>query len=207
MQATLEWSYELLDEQGQRDLASLSVFSGGCTLDAAEAVCDTTVDRLAMLVDHNLIQRTTDGNGSRYTMLETIREYAALQLEAAPDAERLRRRHAEYLLALGDAADAASVGDGREVALQRLSAGARQPPRRVRWGLAADAEIAFGLIWVAGLHRQAPANELRRWVDEALANAAEVAPRRRVRVIHAAAHLANSNHESERALALLRTGA
>ena len=198
MQATLEWSYELLDGQGQRDLAGLSVFSGGFTLDAAEAVCDTTVDRLASLVDHNLIQRTTDGNGSRYTMLETIREYAALQLEAAPDAERLRRRHAEYLLALGDAADTTS-GLEREVLMQRLAPELDNLRAAIRWGLLADAEIAFGLIWVAGVCRQAPASELRRWVDDALANTGEVAPARRVKVIRAAGNLANANQEPERA--------
>ena len=72
-------------------------------------------------------------------MLETIREYAARQLEAAPDAERLRRRHAEYLLVLADAADAASVGAEREVALQRLTPELDNLRAAVQWGLAANA--------------------------------------------------------------------
>ena len=131
-------------------------------------------------------------------MLETIREYAALRLEATPDAEGLRRRHAEYLLALGDAADTTS-GLEREVLMQRLAPELDNLRAAIRWGLAADAEIAFGLIWAAGVCRQAPASELRRWVDEALGNAAEVAPARRVKVIRAAGNLANANQEPERA--------
>jgi tetratricopeptide (TPR) repeat protein len=72
------------------------VFSGGCTLDAAEQVVDASLDSLASLVDKSLIRRT----GDRFWMLETIREFAAELLESFGDAEALRRRHAEYLLAL-----------------------------------------------------------------------------------------------------------
>jgi predicted ATPase/DNA-binding SARP family transcriptional activator len=97
LQATLEWSYDLLDEHERRDFARLAVFAGGCTLEAAEAVCETSLDRLSALVDQHLLRHIVTGNGSRYDMLETIREYALERLdETAPGAYDLRREHAEY---------------------------------------------------------------------------------------------------------------
>src|SRR6266540_813049 len=53
LRATLEWSFDLLDEDEAHDLMRLAVFDGGCTLEAAEAVCETTIDRLSAFVDHN----------------------------------------------------------------------------------------------------------------------------------------------------------
>lgn len=96
LRATLEWSHELLDQAGQQDFAGLAVFAGSFTLEAAEAILDRMHDRLATLLDHNLIQRTTDETGSRYTMLETIREFALERLEKSGRANELRRKHAQY---------------------------------------------------------------------------------------------------------------
>jgi predicted ATPase len=110
LRATLAWSHDLLDEDERRDLRRLSVFSGGCTLEAAEVVCDSSLDTLATLVDHNLLQHTTAPEGSRYTMLETIREYASERLEDSPEAEDVRRRHAKFLVAL---AESANLNPGR----------------------------------------------------------------------------------------------
>ena len=71
---------------------------------AAEAVCGTTLERLSSLVDANLLLHAA-ANGSRYSMLETIREYAAERLDALADVEALRRRHAEYYLELARSAN------------------------------------------------------------------------------------------------------
>jgi predicted ATPase/DNA-binding SARP family transcriptional activator len=103
LRATLEWSYDLLDEDEQRDLRRLAVFTGGCTLDAAEAVCDTTPQRLATLVEHNLLEHHRTPIGARYMMLETIREYALERLEESGEAEEIRRRHATHYV--GDPLD------------------------------------------------------------------------------------------------------
>jgi len=105
LRATLAWSYELLDGREQRDLARLAVFAGGCTLEAAEAVCGTSLDSLAALVNHNILQHTTTAGGSRYAMLETIREYAAERLKEAGEADELGRRHAQYFLAVAESAN------------------------------------------------------------------------------------------------------
>jgi predicted ATPase/DNA-binding SARP family transcriptional activator len=114
LRATLEWSYGLLAEAEGRDLCYLAVFAGGCTLEAAEAVCGTTVERLSSLVDANLLLRAATGKGSRYSMLETIREYAAERLDALADVEALRRRHADYYLELARSANLAGDAHGEQ---------------------------------------------------------------------------------------------
>jgi predicted ATPase/DNA-binding SARP family transcriptional activator len=103
LRATLEWSYALLEAAARRDLRRLSVFEGGWTLDAAERVCGTSVARLTTLVDHNLIRYARTPEGSRYTMLETVREFATERL-SADEADDVRTRHADYFLDLGEQA-------------------------------------------------------------------------------------------------------
>jgi predicted ATPase/DNA-binding SARP family transcriptional activator len=105
LRATLEWSHNLLGEEAQRDLRALSVFAGGCTLEAAESVCGATPDRVAILLDHNLLSRTTTPDGSRYTMLETIREYVLEQMEATPESADIKQRHTEFFLGVAESAN------------------------------------------------------------------------------------------------------
>jgi predicted ATPase/DNA-binding SARP family transcriptional activator len=114
LRATLEWSYDLLADDERSDVRCFAVFAGGCTLEAAEAVCGTTVERLSSLVDANLLLHAATQKGSRYSMLETIREYAAEQLEALADVEALRRRHADYFLDLAQSANLASEARGEQ---------------------------------------------------------------------------------------------
>jgi predicted ATPase len=96
LRATIAWSYELLDAGEQQLFARLAVFRGGCTLDAAEAVCAADLDTLQSLVEKSLLRHTDE----RFWMLETIREYALERLEASGEAENLRRKLAEYFVAL-----------------------------------------------------------------------------------------------------------
>jgi predicted ATPase len=99
LRATIAWSHELLTEKEQRLFARLSVFAGGCTLEAAEAVADADLDTLQSLVDKSLL-RTSE---HRYWMLETIREYAGEQLEVDDgEADELGLRHAGAYLALAE---------------------------------------------------------------------------------------------------------
>jgi predicted ATPase/DNA-binding SARP family transcriptional activator len=102
LRATIEWSYGLLTE-GERALhARLAVFTGGWSLEAAKAVCDADLGDLATLIEKSLVAETERPDGqARFGMLETIREYAAEQLEASGEAETARRRHAEHFLGLG----------------------------------------------------------------------------------------------------------
>jgi len=100
LRATIEWSYDLLNPDEQRQFARLAVYAGGCTLETAEAVLDADLDTVQSLVDKSLVRRT----GERFWMLETIREFATERLEASGDAEEVRRRHAEQFLALAEEA-------------------------------------------------------------------------------------------------------
>jgi predicted ATPase/class 3 adenylate cyclase len=86
LEATIAWSYNLLGPHEQRLFARLGVFAGGWTIDAAEAICDATVDGLAGLVDASLVRRL-DG---RFAMLETIREFATDRLGESADRESMR---------------------------------------------------------------------------------------------------------------------
>jgi predicted ATPase len=101
MRATVDWSYELLVPEEQELFVRLAVFSGGCALDAAEAVCDANLDTLQSLVAKSLVTRVDE----RFAMLETIREYALGRPEESSRRGDLRNRHARFFLAL--AAEAA----------------------------------------------------------------------------------------------------
>ena len=99
LEATIEWSYDLLDDEERRVLRSLSVFAGGCTLAAAEAVAGADLDAIESLLDKSLIRHRIDEAGNdRYWLLETIREYAAGRLSLAGEAEQADARHTEFFL-------------------------------------------------------------------------------------------------------------
>ena len=88
--------------RGERRLfARLSVFAGGCELEAAEDVTKADLDMLQSLVEKNLLRH----RGERFPMLETIREFARDRLEQSGEAEELDRRHAELFFALAEEAE------------------------------------------------------------------------------------------------------
>ena len=101
LRATIAWSHELLTPDEQRLFARLAVFRGGCTLEAAEAVVEADLDTLQSLVDKSLVRFSDE----RYSMLETIRDFASERLETWGEAQEQRRRHAEHFLALAEEAE------------------------------------------------------------------------------------------------------
>ena len=108
LRATLDWSYNLLPPEEQLLLARLSVFAGGCTLAAIEAVADADplaiLDGLHTLGDQSLLQRQeTPENEARFRMLELVREYAQGRLAATGEEEPTRARHADYFVKLAEA--------------------------------------------------------------------------------------------------------
>src|SRR5262249_36222561 len=90
---TIEWSYDLLAPGEQQLFSRLSVFAGGCTLEAAEEVTGADLDTLQSLVEKSLLRLTDE----RFWMLATIREYGAERLEQAGEADVLRLLHAEWV--------------------------------------------------------------------------------------------------------------
>ncbi len=86
LRAAIDWSFELLAAEEQRVFCALSVFAGGCTFEAAEAVVDADPDTLQSLLDKSLLRRRDTELEPRYWMLETIRSYAAEKLDLRGDA-------------------------------------------------------------------------------------------------------------------------
>ncbi len=157
MRAALTWSYELLDEHERSLLRGLAVFSGGCTLDAAEAVCGhdgvNVLDALGSLVDKSLLrQREQPCAEARFGMLGVVREFALERLEAEGETEAARMRHARYYLALVlgvdpsslhvDASQIASLGREHENFSTALATLIERAPRD-----AARMAIAFRPYW------------------------------------------------------------
>jgi predicted ATPase/DNA-binding SARP family transcriptional activator len=100
IRATIEWSYRLLAQPEQALFARLGCFRGGFTIEAAESVCDATLEELEALVEKSLLQRERD----RLRMLETVREFAVDVLEASGGADRTRKRHASYYTPIAERA-------------------------------------------------------------------------------------------------------
>ena len=121
LRATIAWSYDLLAAAEQRLFRRLSVFAGGCTYEAAERVGDADPDTLQSLLDKSLLRRRDTNIGPRYWMLETIRAYAAEQLEAADEGYEQRTRHAELFLAFANDAASDQWSPDQAVWLARLA--------------------------------------------------------------------------------------
>jgi len=98
LRATIEWSHDLLEPEERELFARLSVFAGGCTLEAAEAVTEVDLDVLQALVEKSLLRQSAE----RFWMLELIRGYAAERLEDGGTVEELRRRHAEHFVGFAE---------------------------------------------------------------------------------------------------------
>jgi predicted ATPase/serine/threonine protein kinase len=110
LRATIDWSYHLLNEAEQKLFRRLSVFIGGCTLESAEAVCDTRGDLgidllegMASMMDKSLLRQVnTSEQEQRFVMLSTIREYALERLHSGGDETETRRAHAAYYIVLAE---------------------------------------------------------------------------------------------------------
>jgi tetratricopeptide (TPR) repeat protein len=186
LRATLEWSHTLLTPSEQALFRRLAVFVGGCTLEAAEAVCPAAgrlgqdvLDGLAALVDKSLIGQEEAGGGqARFRMLETVQEFASERLRESGEAQPVEREHTAYHIALAEQAQAAMRGPDQLAWLGRLEQehdnlrSALQ--RAVERGRAGDAGAAEqGLRLAAALWRfwyvRGHFDEGRRWLAQLLA--------------------------------------
>jgi predicted ATPase/DNA-binding SARP family transcriptional activator len=108
LDAAISWSYDLLDSDQQGLFRRLGVFSGGCSLEAAERICGDgidVIDGLTALVDASLVRLEGTDAAPRFAMLETIREQAARRLDGSAEAVTLGRRHASYFIELAELAE------------------------------------------------------------------------------------------------------
>jgi predicted ATPase/DNA-binding SARP family transcriptional activator len=171
LRATMDWSYELLSEQEQHTLRRLSVFTGGFSAATSAPVCTggdeaQAVDLLGRLVERSLVVAIPNAAGTRYRLLETVRQYAAERLAGAGEEGRARRAHAEAFLRL--AREASSQGkDGLDL-LAREQGNLRAA---LEWSFGSEDEIAvlltraLGRFWLARWQLA----EGRAWVERALA--------------------------------------
>ncbi|WP_380565039.1 ATP-binding protein [Streptacidiphilus jeojiensis] len=127
LRAVVDWSWELLPEAERGVLRRASVFSGGWTLDAAEAVCcteaDDVVELLGALVDKSLVGMEPDRDGEvRYRLLQTVRAYAGEKLAESGEEERTRQAHLRWFTGLAAEAGPLLRGADQLYWLRRLSA-------------------------------------------------------------------------------------
>jgi predicted ATPase len=138
---TIRWSYDLLNAQEQRCFRRLAIFVGGCTLEAAEAVCSAAVDLsvpvidlVASLLDKSLLQQSDrDGDEPRLLMLETIREYALERLVDSGELEATRERQALYYLALAEQSEPELFGHLQRLWMDRLTRDAENFRAALQW--------------------------------------------------------------------------
>jgi predicted ATPase/class 3 adenylate cyclase len=209
LEATVDWSFSLLSERERRMLARLSVFAGGCTLEAAQFVCggDPLADRevldlVASLVDRSLVHVDRDDAGVRYRLLETVRAYAADRLEASGEAEQLRARHLRWYADLSwGALDLVTSGGGsvdlpelaREGDNMRAAVGWAQHSGDLDLGLRVASGVAIYAFETGGHFRVS-----RTWVDELLAaGAAATDPALRVQALYCAANVAAATDDDD----------
>ncbi len=129
LKGTLDWSYELLSEDEKKLFGRLSVFAGGWTLEAAEAVGagggveeDDVLDLLSGLVDKSLVVEERQESGVRYRMLEPVKQYAREKLEEGSEGEEVWHRHLTFFLALAANTEPRLQGPGDVEWLERLEA-------------------------------------------------------------------------------------
>jgi predicted ATPase len=197
LRATIAWSYDLLTPEERMLFARLSIFTGGCSLEAASEVCDASLDGLQSLVDKSLLQHR-DG---RFSMLETIREYASSRLDARHETSELVHRHGERLIAAAKAFDrereAGRTGSVEMLDLElaniraTIAAALEWPADPLALRLASE----LGWFWSAS-GRQA---EGLRWTTEALERCDHLPGDDRAYGLGTAAAFATFDHDHDRA--------
>lgn len=210
---TIKWSYDLLDAGEQRLFRHLSVFVGGCTLDAAEAfyalpgnVPAHVLDDVGRLIDKSLLYQVEQADHvSRLHMLETIREYALECLDTCGEAEATRRAHAAYYLALAEEAELQTAGPQQALWLERLEREHANLRAALHWlGDAGEPEQALrlggALWWFWSVHGHL--SEGRGWLESLLTAGKEVSDAVRAKALYGNGVLANAYDDRAKAEAL-----
>lgn len=218
---TIDWSYDLLDEREKVLFRRLAVFVGGFTLDAAEEVCasghrersneashpsslsdaavvplasDHILAGLTSLVDQSLLKQEEGTDGTpRFTMLETVREYALERLEASEEAEVIRLQHMDYCLALSKMAAPKFRGPEQLTWYRRLEAEHDNLRAALHWARERCPpetwlQLTFALsgFWV----RRSYFDEARHWLEQAVEQTPAVTPLLRSRILWALGQVA-----------------
>jgi predicted ATPase/DNA-binding SARP family transcriptional activator len=184
LRATLDWGHALLGHEEQLAFAGLAVFSGGCTIEAAEAVLGIDLGAIEALLAKSLLVKHQNGGGPRVRMLEPVRAYALERFMERPDAEALRRRHCEYYVGLAERSESALRGPDQMTWLHRLRADHANLRAAVLWSLRAELpELGLRLASAFGNHGAGLHSEIRGWLEATLNAEADVEPPRHARAL------------------------
>jgi predicted ATPase/DNA-binding CsgD family transcriptional regulator len=210
LRAAIGWSYDLLSPSEQALFRSLSVFAGGCTLEAAEAVCshsgdveESVLDGLSSLVDKSLLnQRHGSTSEPRFEMLETIREFGRDRLVSAGEHVAMCEAHANYFAAVAERLEAPSFLSRGEGMLAYVEGERLNLLAALAWFDESDqAESCLAMagalswFWFANIHYQ----EGRHWLERALARAPDAGNLNRARALVGLASLVAFQGDHERA--------
>ncbi|NJC98400.1 MAG: NACHT domain-containing protein, partial [Anaerolineae bacterium] len=210
LRSAIQWSYDLLNADEQRTFRSLSVFVGGCTLQAALSAIEptTSLDTLDSLVNKSLLRQIETDAEPRLTMLETIREFGLEQLTHTHELESARRAHAEYYLSFAEDAERQLTGADQKNWLRRLEREQDNLRAALHWAIEhREVELAqrmAGALQMFWLNR-GYWSEGRRWLEESLAidSDAALAPAVRAKTLYGAGALSRFQGDFARARILL----
>ncbi len=203
---TIAWSYHLLNAQEQQLFRQLSIFVGGCTLQAAEAVysspgenhTETVLDGITSLIDKSLLQQTEqESEEPRFLMLETIREYGLECLTVSGEEEATRRAHAMYHLRFVEEVEPKLGGPQQIKWLERLEQEHDNLRATMQWSLEqGETKQHWEMAWQLGdalqwfWQRRGHLSEGRRFLDRTLVRSHERMVLGRAKALNAAGMIA-----------------
>jgi predicted ATPase len=200
LQASVDWSHDLLTDLEQAVFRRLSAFAGDFDYDDAAAVCAApplaphqVLDQLSLLVDKSLVQVDDSGEIARYRLLETVRYYAAAQLARSGEDRVTRTRHRDHYLAFAEEAEGYLEGPGQSVWINRVATEYPNLRAAVTWSRehhqtepVARIATALNVFWMG----HGPSNEGEAWFQDALEQTGHSATALRARTLCAASWLA-----------------
>jgi predicted ATPase len=205
LRATIAWSHDLLSPEEQQLFARLAVFTGGATLETAEAICEAELDALQSLVERSLVRQTQD----RFWMLETIREYARERLEEAEEVAEFRRRHTVHFLELAERTGPELKGHHELDAIRTLAAEHANLQAALGWAIDTEPSRvtpnvleALTDYWAVRGHVLEGVRQLERVLETN-----GVAPITRAKALQMAGRLGTYTGQLERAVAQLEESA
>ena len=212
LQAAVDWSFNLLSDPERVLMRRLSVFAGGFTLEAAEAICagdgigtSQILDLLTQLLDKSLVSVENRDEDRWYRLLETVRQFSLRELLGSGEVTETRRRHRDWYLGLAERAEPEFLGTGQSAWYDRLEAEHDNLRDALEWSLNdgdhGEAErLAGALYWF--WHVRGYFTEGRGWLDKALSSSRGASAHARAKALFAAASLAREQHDSVRVKAL-----
>jgi predicted ATPase/class 3 adenylate cyclase len=216
LQAAMDWSHALLSENEKALFRRLSVFAGGWTLEAGEAICaggeveaSDILDFLAQLVDKSLVAVETHHGKARYRLLETVRQYGMERLSESGEAGASRQRHRDWYLEWAEHVDRKLRTAEQDVWVERLRTEHENLRAALEWSMEAGGgepglrlAVALAWFWYIDGHW----SEGRKWLEQALALGGDVRTDTLADALLQAAYHARSQGDYERARAFAEKG-